>query len=168
MNTKKRVILTLSLIHEHPRILLGMKKRGFGAGHWNGFGGKIAPGETIEEAAVRELWEETGIEAEPSDLERYGILEFEFQSEPDKVLEVHVYKVLTHDGDAVETEEMRPQWFMIDEIPFKHMWADDPYWMPLFIKGSKFRGRFLFDEPSTSEKAASIIEKEVRLVTDFE
>lgn len=32
-------------------VLLGMKKRGFGAGKWNGFGGKVQPGETIEEAA---------------------------------------------------------------------------------------------------------------------
>lgn len=34
-------------------VLLGMKKRGFGAGKWNGFGGKVQPGETIEEAARR-------------------------------------------------------------------------------------------------------------------
>jgi len=38
---------------EQDRILLGMKKRGFGAGWWNGFGGKVQQGETIEEAAKR-------------------------------------------------------------------------------------------------------------------
>ena len=27
------------------------------------------------------------------------------------------------------------------------MWADDPYWMPLFLKNKKFKGRFVFDEP---------------------
>jgi hypothetical protein len=35
-------ILTLTIIYQHPRVLLGMKKRGFGAGRWNGFGGKVA------------------------------------------------------------------------------------------------------------------------------
>mgnify|MGYP001082927151 CR=1 FL=1 len=35
------------------RILLGMKKRGFGMNKWNGFGGKIEQGETLLEAAAR-------------------------------------------------------------------------------------------------------------------
>ena len=46
-------LLTLVLIHQNARILLGMKKRGFGAGWWNGYGGKVQAGETIEEAAKR-------------------------------------------------------------------------------------------------------------------
>jgi len=48
-----RKLLTLVFIIEPDRILLGMKKRGFGAGWWNGFGGKVQPDETIEEAAKR-------------------------------------------------------------------------------------------------------------------
>lgn len=43
------------------RVLLGRKKRGFGAGKWNGFGGKIEAGETIRQCAVRELREEAGL-----------------------------------------------------------------------------------------------------------
>ena len=48
-------VLTLVLVRDvaRHRVLLGMKKRGFGAGKWNGFGGKLEPGETIEEAAKR-------------------------------------------------------------------------------------------------------------------
>jgi 8-oxo-dGTP pyrophosphatase MutT (NUDIX family) len=34
-------------------ILLGMKKRGFGAGKWNGFGGKLEENESNEAAAKR-------------------------------------------------------------------------------------------------------------------
>ena len=45
------------------QLLLGRKKRGFGEGKWNGFGGKLEPGETVEEAAVRELQEESGVTA---------------------------------------------------------------------------------------------------------
>ncbi|KAJ1429629.1 hypothetical protein B484DRAFT_396306, partial [Ochromonadaceae sp. CCMP2298] len=30
-------------------VLLGMKKRGFGAGKWNGFGGKMDPGESMDQ-----------------------------------------------------------------------------------------------------------------------
>jgi hypothetical protein len=35
------------LIHQKDRILLGYKKRGFGMGKFNGFGGKVEKGETI-------------------------------------------------------------------------------------------------------------------------
>lgn len=46
-------LLTLVFIQEQTRILLGLKKRGFGQGLWNGFGGKVEKGETIEKAALR-------------------------------------------------------------------------------------------------------------------
>ena len=62
-------ILTLCFIYQHPKVLLGMKKRGFGAGRWNGFGGKVRDGETIEEATKREMKEEVGII--PGDIERF-------------------------------------------------------------------------------------------------
>lgn len=165
----ERKLLTLCFIHEHPRILLGMKKRGFGAGRWNGFGGKVAPGESIEEAAVRELREETGIEAEPDDLEDAGILEFEFKDSAatgGATLEVHLFRLSAgaYVGEPQETEEMRPQWFFVDEIPFRQMWSDDPFWMPLFLKGRRFRARFVFDKPSTAETNARILEKEIHLL----
>ncbi len=50
-------------------ILLAMKKRGFGEGKWNGAGGKVEEGETIVQAASRELQEETGIEIAPEKME---------------------------------------------------------------------------------------------------
>lgn len=51
------------------QILLAMKKRGFGEGKWNGAGGKVEAGETIVQAASRELREETGIEINPEKME---------------------------------------------------------------------------------------------------
>lgn len=59
----KNKILTLAFIinKERQEILLGMKKRGFGVGKWNGFGGKVDPNETILDGALRELKEEAGI-----------------------------------------------------------------------------------------------------------
>ena len=56
-------ILTLLIIHKGDKVLLGMKKRGFGVGRWNGFGGKVDQGETVENAAKREIFEEAGITA---------------------------------------------------------------------------------------------------------
>jgi len=44
---------------------------------------------------------------------------------------------------------MKPEWFFIDEIPFKEMWPDDVYWMPLFFSGKKFNAYFSFADENT-------------------
>lgn len=135
-------VLTLTLIHQHPNILLGLKKRGFGEGRWNGFGGKVSTGETIEGAARRELLEEAGIRA--ANLEKCGVLDFEFKGNPE-TLEVHVFKTHDFKGEPTESEEMKPRWFHVNEIPFHSMWPDDPHWFPLMLSDKKFRGKFLFE-----------------------
>lgn len=50
-----RKVLTLLLVVDETkqRVLLGLKKRGFGIGKWNGFGGKVETGESVSEAAKR-------------------------------------------------------------------------------------------------------------------
>lgn len=137
-------ILTLCWIHQHPQVLLGMKKRGFGVGKWNGFGGKVQPEESIENAARRELEEEVGIIAH--DLNKKGVLEFVFESKLEEILEVHVFVTESFEGDPQESEEMRPEWFQVDSIPFDTMWPPDIYWVPLLLEGKKFKGKFLFND----------------------
>lgn len=139
-------VLTLTIIHQQPRVLLGLKKRGFGAGRWNGFGGKVAAGEPIEAAAARELQEEAGIAA--VQLEKVGLIQFEFSGDPE-ILEVHIFRAEEFLGTPTESEEMKPQWFGVDAIPFNEMWPDDIYWLPLLLAGKKFKGKFLFDGPDT-------------------
>lgn len=119
-----------------------MKKRGFGAGRWNGFGGKVEPGETIEDATKREVWEEVGIKV--ADIKKVGHIDFEFIGEPE-TLEVHVFKAGSFSGEPAESEEMKPRWFHKDKIPFDQMWPDDKYWFPLFLADKKFTGKFLFE-----------------------
>lgn len=157
--------LTLCLIHKHPKILLGMKKRGFGVGRWNGFGGKVSENETIEEAAIRELKEEANIEA--INISKIGILNFEFKNDP-KILETHIFLVSDFRGEPQESEEMKPEWFSVEEIPFSEMWSDDIHWYPMFLSGKKFKGRFLFDRPSDAEYSAKILEKELLEVDNLD
>jgi 8-oxo-dGTP diphosphatase/2-hydroxy-dATP diphosphatase len=160
----EKIILTLCIIHQHPRVLLGMKKRGFGAGRWNGFGGKLHGEESIEEAAIRELEEESGIKA--LEMSKRGILNFEFENDP-KILETHIFCITDYKGNPEETEEMRPEWFSVDELPFGQMWTDDRHWMPLFLSGKKFKGHFLFDRPSDPEYSAKIISKTLEEVEEI-
>ena len=52
---------TLCYLLKDDEVLLIRKKRGIGAGKINGPGGKVDPGETPLEAAVRETREEVGV-----------------------------------------------------------------------------------------------------------
>lgn len=153
--------MTLCIIHRDGKILLGMKKRGFGKGRWNGFGGKVEKNETVEDAARRELFEEAGIKAK--DIRQVGILEFKFEND-NQILETYFFKVVDFLGEPRETDEMKPRWFNEDEVPFEKMWPDDKFWMPYFLKNKKFRGAFLFDRESNENYSSCIIEKEIREV----
>ena len=138
----KKVVMTLCLATRNGKILLGMKKRGFGAGRWNGFGGKVADGETIEDTARRETLEECGIVIQK--MEKVAVNEFQFTNKMEEILEVHLFRADTFESEPIETEEMRPKWFAFSDIPYATMWPDDRYWMPLFLAGKKFHGKFLF------------------------
>lgn len=146
--------LTLCIPIKEGEVLLGMKKRGFGAGRWNGFGGKVESGETIEAAAKRELKEEVGIT--DGQLSKAGQLEFKFLGQED-ILQVHVFKLTDFLDDPIETEEMNPRWFLFDDIPFEKMWADDQYWFPALLSGKSFMGNFLFDRPADEEYSGEIL-----------
>ena len=113
-------------------------------GRWNGFGGKVEEGESIEGAARRELFEEVGISVDA--IEKMGVLDFSWQHKPNAILQVHIFKATEFSGQPQETEEMKPQWFLVKDIPYKKMWADDKYWLPLFLENKKFTGKFIFDE----------------------
>ncbi len=142
-----RKLFTLCFVLRPGEILLGLKKRGFGAGRWNGFGGKLSPGESIEEATIRETREESGVIVH--DLIPVGTHEFEFLSDPGTILEVHVFRCQDYSGEIIETEEMEPRWFRFQDIPYAEMWPDDIHWLPLLLEGKKFETRFLFGAGDT-------------------
>ncbi len=139
-----RKILTLCILHTEGRVLLGMKKRGFGQGLFNGFGGKVEAHETPEEAAVREMHEESGVSVVITAEHKMGIIEFSYM-DTDELHEVHIYKVEEFEGKITETDEMVPEWFPDTEIPYHQMWKDDPHWMPMLLESKKFIGAFVFD-----------------------
>lgn len=138
-------VCTLLFLIKENHILLAMKKRGFGAGRYNGIGGKIEPHETIEEALVRECQEE--IEVTPRRYWKVGEHDFiqDTNTNPWRVF-VHVYLCDKWEGKPIETEEMAPEWFLLNEIPYANMWQDDEHWLPQVLAGDKIWGQFSFDE----------------------
>lgn len=136
-----RVRANLLFIVRDGQILLIQKKRGFGAGKINGPGGKVAPGETPLEAALRETFEELDIM--PLGAEQRGDLHFQFRD--GYSLRCAVF--LAHDflGQPRETDEAVPLWTALDQIPYDKMWTDDRHWLPLLLRGEYFEGYFEFE-----------------------
>lgn len=138
---------TLVFLLREDEILLAMKKRGFSVGKWNGVGGKVDSTETIIDAAVREVREEIGVALQPSDLQETGSLDFHFtgKTEWDQVIKVFVVKNYSG-AEPIETEEMRPQWFKIGDIPYSEMWSDDRIWLPEVLQGQSVRYAFTLSD----------------------
>ncbi len=132
---------TLCFIIENGKILLIEKKRGLGAGKVNGPGGRIEAGETAEQGAIRETQEEVGLT--PTGMEWAGELSFQFRD--GYSLHVELYRASGWTGELCETDEAKPFWCSMSEIPYGRMWADDEQWMPRLLAGEKFRGWFEFD-----------------------
>ena len=124
---------TLLYIVKDRKVLLILKKKGLGAGLYNGVGGKLEEGETPIQAAIRECIEEIGVK--PTGVRWMGLIEFY----NDNALYgfVHVFLANGYVGEPQETEEAKPVWFEIDEIPYDRMWEDDKYWFPLILKENK-------------------------------
>jgi 8-oxo-dGTP pyrophosphatase MutT (NUDIX family) len=164
----KLLTLVFVLDQPHKRVLLGRKKRGFGEGKFNGFGGKVEPGETLRSCAARELAEEAGLVVDAADLARRGVLTFNMLADGmvgadgrvSSRLEVHVYScALEQTGGAVaESDEMAPAWWPFDGVPFERMWEDDRHWLPEVLNGNDVCGDFIFQDQAT------IIDQTVRVL----
>jgi 8-oxo-dGTP pyrophosphatase MutT (NUDIX family) len=135
--------VTLLFLRRQDKVLLAMKKRGFGEGKWNGVGGKVMPGESFKEAAVRECQEE--IDVTPHKVTQLGEIHFYMADDPSFCNFAHVFVAAEWEGEPHETEEMSPQWFAVDAIPYEQMWADDYLWLPLVLSGKRFKASFTLD-----------------------
>jgi 8-oxo-dGTP diphosphatase len=136
-----REYANLCFIVKDGQVLLIRKKRGLGAGKINAPGGKLEPGETAHDAAIRETREEVGVT--PLRLEDRGVVRFQFTD--GYSLHCAVFVAADYEGELIETPEATPLWFPAGAIPYDEMWEDDQHWLPHVLEGRCFDGWFVFD-----------------------
>jgi len=133
---------TLLFVLKEDDVLLIRKKRGLGAGKINGPGGKLEPGETPRQCAMREVREELCISV--LDAQPCGELRFQFTD--GYSIHVYVFTSTRFEGEPTETDEAVPLWFKRSEIPYVEMWADDRIWLPRVLDGASVTGKFIFSK----------------------
>lgn len=131
-------IVTLMYLLRGDEVLLAMKKRGFGQGKWNAPGGKADPGETPKATAIRECEEEIGVT--PTNIQFLGDIQFYMPHVPGfEGHHIHIFTATKWLGEPTESEEMRPEWFNRNHLPFDEMWPADRRWLPEALNGKYIR-----------------------------
>lgn len=138
--------VTICWLIKEDKVLLGLKKRGFGSGKYTSFGGKLKEGETLEQSAVRELFEETGLVTQTEYLDKKAEVSFTFPHKPDWNQIAHVYIVRQWEGEPKESEEMKPEWYLIKELPYSKMWEADKHWVAHVLKGKYVTASFTYGQ----------------------
>ena len=134
------------LLKKDGKVLLGLKKRGFGMGKLTSVGGKQEKDEDIRDTAIRETFEEIGVKI--TELEHMGDIVFDnlhYKGEPERDM-MHVFVATSWKGEPEESDEIKPEWVQISNMPYERMWGDNQHWLPEVLRGNKIEAWFHYNE----------------------
>lgn len=109
------------------------KKQDINKGKWIGIGGHLEQGESKEQALVREIKEETGLD----------VLHYIYRGEllfvnNDFEEVMYLYLVDEVSGDLIECDEGELAWIKEDDLMSLNMWEGDYKFLPLLINTDEF------------------------------
>jgi 8-oxo-dGTP diphosphatase len=111
------------------------------AGKWNGLGGKLEAGETPEECAVREIYEESGLQVEHPHLR--GMIVFpKFNGDDDWITYIFVVEQFT--GTLNESNEGVLQWVRDGELFDLNLWPGDRIFLRWLDAPRFFSAKFVY------------------------
>jgi 8-oxo-dGTP diphosphatase len=124
------------------------KENDMHAGKWNGLGGKLEPGETPEECAVREIREESGLTVKS--LQLRGIITFPgFANDEDWYTFLFVGD--DFDGELIDSPEGVLRWVPDEELLDLHLWPGDRIFIPWLARREFFSGKFIYKDKQLVE-----------------
>ena len=104
------------------------KKNDYNKGKWIGVGGRLEKDETPNQAAIREIKEETGLDVHS--LSCAGEVLF-INNDYEETM--YVYEITDFSGDLIECDEGELKWIPIKDMYDYPMWEGDKAFLPLLI-----------------------------------
>jgi 8-oxo-dGTP diphosphatase len=137
-------LATLCYVRDQGKTLMVhriKKENDIHLGKWNGLGGKLEPGETPEECAAREIFEESGLVVRRMNFK--GMLTFPgFSNDEDWY--AFVFVIDEYDGTLVESPEGTLHWVVDEDVPGLNLWEGDRFFLPWLDKPGFFSGKFTY------------------------
>lgn len=119
------------------------KQNDMHAGKWNGLGGKLEPGETPEECARREIWEESGLKVK--NLHWKGFLTFpQFSNQEDWYAFVFVAEA--DQDEVIDSAEGQLRWIPNHELLELNLWEGDRVFLPWLDQPGFFSAKFIYQD----------------------
>lgn len=114
-----RVGVGVYLFNPQHQVLLGLRKSAHGNGTWCPPGGHLEFGESNEQAAIREVKEETNISVNPENISLQGITNDFYKESNKHYITLHFFcKNFTGEPQLMEPDKCEKwQWFDLDNLP---------------------------------------------------
>ncbi len=108
------------------------KENDLNGGKWIGVGGKLEPGETPDECAVRETFEETGLTL--TSFRRAGVIHFILPKWGDE--DSYLYLADGFTGELRnDCDEGELAWIPKEDVMSLRLWEGDKAFLPLLLRG---------------------------------
>lgn len=137
-------LATICYVRQDDRTLMihrVKKKNDVHEGKWNGLGGKFEPGETPEECARREIFEESGLKVRKLLLK--GFLSFPlFANEEDWY--AFVFIASDFEGELIDSLEGNLRWIDNSELLKLNLWEGDRIFLPWLDQPGFFSAKFSY------------------------
>lgn len=121
MNSKKETVLAyIEKDNSYLMLLRNKKKHDINANKWIGVGGHLENNETPEDALIREIKEETGLDV--ISYSKKGLIYFNY----DDISELmHLYVVNDFKGELIECDEGTLNWVKKSDLFSLELWEGD-------------------------------------------
>ena len=113
-------------------LLRNKKENDINEGKWIGVGGKVEEGESVEQAAIREIEEETGYIVD--DIEYCGEVLFLYDIAPAE--RIYVYQSRNFHGEEIECTEGSLSWIKEEDIMDLSLWEGDRIFLKKMMEGN--------------------------------
>ena len=134
MNIKKETVLAyIENDNSYLMLLRNKKKHDINANKWIGVGGHLENDETPEDALIREIKEETGLDV--ISYSKKGLIHFNY----DDISELmHLYVVNDFKGELIECDEGTLKWIKKCDLFSLELWEGDKIFLKKLLNNEPY------------------------------